>query len=323
MGWLNGVKIVFRTTTNTVLDATASVLTTTGTVACAVGGAGFAAAQIIDRMFESAYYGAGHFNGGVDVNLSIPGLDINYKHAFPFHEATDQNGGAVHSLKDLMKSDVVRWGSWICVSGGVLLNSLGNTLKARQQHNYDAEYNRNHYLEIELPDPTIKDYLLVNARSFCNSISVAALSYSLLSCIDQYTNVFRDSLDFTYPVKGNARGQGIYYDGPIVVSITPFNLGLISEDFTFTIPALNLTEEGHIDASLSGNANISYGAGFSFKANAATSVPSEALQSIAAVLGVSAHVAGSFFARKERYRIYDKAYDAQQQMGGLVSDFSI
>lgn len=309
MGMFDKLKVVCGVIVDTALDATASVLTTSGSVACAIGGMGFALAQGMNKTFTASYYGKASALGDLAVNGTIENTFFGFNYSLPMSIERTRNGEDFYNLTDYTNPGVVLWSSSVCVAGGFFLKSVGNTLKRWQQYRYDERYNTL-YCNLSLPAPSAQDFLLIGQRSLCDSFTIAMLSHSIMSGVVSYSDLFNANLRFTYPFTGDHPVNSTYYNGPVARESYPVDFKFNPQTVTMKFPYVG-EKTILLNMSAQGIANVTYGGGVFFKENHSATVPPLLTQTLTAIGGLSAYMAGNFFARKERYK-RDNELQAQQ-----------
>lgn len=295
MGWMDKVKMISGAIVDTAVDFTASTLNVCGSVACVIGGVGFVAAQAVHATVNASYFGAATATGGLDVDGQLEHTPLGINYTLPLRVSGETEGEVSYKLTDYVDPNTVYIASAVLVSSGTALRALGCTLKKWQQRYDKAQY------DTPLVKPSPREYLSVNIKSVSYSLSLSLLSYSLVSCIVNYSDLLGSKLQLTYPFVGEHHANGTYYHGSTDTGTYPVTIHLDPARIPLDLPII-----GEVNLLLNmlvkGTAKVTYGGGLFFKPSVPDIVPSVLGVVSSTVCGISAFVAGSFFARKERHQ---------------------
>ncbi len=289
MGWMGNIV-------NAAINTAASVLDTAGSIACSVGGLGFATAQAIDKTFQGAYSGSAVGWGGLDVSGTLDQLfGINY--TLPLRLSKTMDGQKLFHTTDYVEPGMICMISAVILSSGVTLKGLGSTLKKFQQYRYDAQFTQQNY-GTTIERPAAREIVQSQLTSLSSSLTIAMLSYNTGICLAYYSNFLNSALRLTYPLKGTQYADGVYYHGPLTSTTHPIAVTLDPQQLTVDLPFIGNVSL-LLNMAFNGTANITAGAGIFFKENGPTPIDPSVALTASAVGGSSAYLLSNFFARRE------------------------
>ncbi len=300
MGWNDKLSRIWRWSVDTTLDLLGNALSFSGTLFSAAGGIGFAAAQELNKTFCAAYSGDVIAVGNLAVSAQLEGTSLGINYTLPLQGSGKTNGENLYNLTDYIDPNLVYISSALCVGSGVILKTMGDTLKKWQEYRYDAHYYKSHY-GINLSQPSPKELLLTMGQAVCSSVGVSTLSYTTASCVAHYSPLFRSVLRLTYPFTGTKYATGPDYYGPLKTESYPIAVTLDSQKIPADLPFIgNVTLV--LNMEVHGMANATYGGGISFKEDEPAQLAPTvmAVETISGVIGSSAYLTHNFFAKTAR-----------------------
>jgi hypothetical protein len=308
MGWMGSII-------NAAINTTASVLDTAGSIACSVGGMGFAAAQAIDKTFQASYAGSAVGWGGLDVSGTLDHLfGINY--TLPLRLSKTLDGQELYHATDYVDSGMICMVSSVVLGSGVILKGLGSTLKKFQQYRDDDQFTQQNYGS-KIERPAAHEFMQSQLTSLSSSLTIAMLSYNTAICFAYYSDLLNSALRLTYPLQGTQYASGVYYHGPQKTTTYPIAVSLDPQQIVVDLPFIgNVTLL--LNMAFNGAANITAGAGVFFKENGPTPIAPPVSVTASAVAGSSAYLLSNFFAKKEL-----EARDRRLIMAARKTVFSI
>ncbi|MDR3502388.1 MAG: hypothetical protein P4L79_07380 [Legionella sp.] len=289
MGWMGNIV-------SAAINTAGSVLDTAGSIACSVGGMGFAAAQAIDKTFQASYSGSAVGWGGLDVSGTLDHLfGINY--TLPLRLSKTLDGQELYHTTDYVEPGMICMISSVVLGSGVILKSLGSTLKKFQQYREDAQFTQQNY-GTKIERPAGREFMQSQLTSLSSSLTIAMLSYNTALCMAYYSSIFNSALRLTYPIQGTQYASGVYYHGPQTTTTYPIAVTLDPQQIIVDLPFIgNVTLL--LNMALNGAANITAGAGVFFKENGPAPIAPLVTVTASAVGGSSAYLLSNFFAKKE------------------------
>lgn len=309
MGWKERLGIIYGAIRNTTIDLIASALNAAGTIACAVGGGGFAASQAVNKSLETSYFSRADVAGDVMLAARFKSIDVGFNISIPVATSGIKEGEDRSSLPAYLSPETVQIASTVIIFSGVILRSLGANLNKVQQHREDRRYYQSVY-NVKLPTMPYKELLFVNAEAVCASLSIAFFSSLLVGSIVYYLNTQIDELGLTYPSEGDSNTNSTYYHGPVESETVPIILDLGTSNIIVTVPYLGeITIE--LDAVLDAVANVTGGVGARLPSNGPATISPAAALPIATAAGLTAYVAKNFFTNQIKHRRDARLIEAQ------------
>lgn len=291
MSWINKFWTAYDYATSTVINSTAAALSTVGSLACKVGGAGFALSYAIDETVKGSYYGLANAVGKIDMGIDIIQFSYSINGTLPFQQSFQKEDGMSYHLKDYLRADVLRAASGIFSVSGLFLNVISANIKKWQQGRDDKKYIKNKYGK-ESTGATLKEHIYESAAIACSSLTDSFISCAITSSIINYSGLIGSNKSITYPYTSPWRINSTQYQGPVQSTLFPLSYK-IEQNKTLNLPFI-----GQVDIlqKVLGEAllNVTGGGGLFFKSNNKTSLPT----AIPASLGITTHLTGSFFANK-------------------------
>ena len=289
MGWMGSII-------NVAINTAASVLDTAGSIACSVGGMGFAAAQAIDKTFQASYAGSAVGWGGLEISGNLDHLfGINY--TLPLRVSKAMDGEKLYHLTDYVESGMIYTASAVILSSGIVLKGLGSTLKKVQQYREDDQFTQLNY-GTQIERPVAREFLQSQITSLSSSLTIAMLSYNAGICLAYYSSLLNSALQLTYPIQGEQHADSTYYHGPLTTTTYPVDVTLDPQQITVDIPYIGNVSL-FLDMAVKGAANVTGGGGFFFKENGPAPIAPPVSITASSLGGSSAYLLSNFFAKKE------------------------
>lgn len=301
MGWADWGKKIYGVVTNSTLDITASALGVCGSVACAAAGVGFALAQGIEKTFRASYWGSAVSAGELDITARVEDINLGVNYTLPLHVSGAKSNEQFYNLGAYIDPSTIQIVSGVLFGSGVVLRTLGSTLKKFQQYRYEVPEQTWQKQGVKTSQ---QEYLTVIKNSLLGSFSIGLISNSLAAYFVFYSDFLNSDLDLTYPFSGEQRANSSYsnssyYNGP-VMSVTEYiHIQFDPETIPFKIPIIGEVKVA-LNISVQGEVNVTAGGGVCFEKNGSTVIPLAANVALSAVAGVSAYLASNFFSRKEQ-----------------------
>ncbi|GGI88252.1 hypothetical protein [Legionella impletisoli] len=193
---LNRLKKGIRSTILYVIDTTADLLSTLGTLSSVFSGMSFAGSHYLDFGARITYYG----NGGIEANSTTISVLNDWSQTYTRtndHIEEKYIGNTAVSLNDFLTRDYVRLISMIALSNGMVLKIFGNMLHLWVQGKKD---------HIVLGDtlyqpPSWQEYGTQALRGMVSAPATAAISASVTSFVLHFH--FRPiNWEYGYPSNG-------------------------------------------------------------------------------------------------------------------------
>lgn len=320
MGWKDKLSRAWRWGVDTTLDLLGNALSFSGTLFSAAGGIGFAAAQELNKTFSAAYSGDIIAAGNLAVGAHIDGTNLGINYTLPLQGSGKKNGENLYNLTDYIDANLVYITSALCVGSGVVLKTMGDTLKKWQEYRYDAHYNKSHY-GITLSKPSPKEFLLTMGQAFCFSVGVSTLSYTTASCVAHYSPLFPSVLRLTYPFTGTKHATGPDYYGPLKTESYPIAVTLDSQKIPADLPFIGKVTVV-LNMAVRGMANATYGGGLSFKEDDPAQLEPTviAVATVSGVIGSSAYLTHNFFAQSARFMRDNRIHSERRGVYTSIQD---
>lgn len=302
-------KIVSYTTelvVCTTIGATVRALNSVGTLACMIGGAGFATSYSIDESLNASYYGSLNANGLVTLGLDAKQLRVKVNETMPFSRNDQMNWGATYNLVDYIYPYTIQTYSSIFFISGTALKVLCANVRHWQQNREQARDFKNKH-GVKLMSPFITEYLGITTAAIFESLAQSSLSSAVTSNVINSTGLLGSSQSFTYPFQSNQTINSTYYKGP--VTSTVFHLSEeMSKNITIKWPFINPFRQP-VELSIliealikgQGDMNATYGAGIFLKSNSKPNIPLGAISSTVA--------ATSFLMSNSMFKLVKKQCD--------------
>lgn len=294
MAWRDKFWSAYGMVRNTAIDLTVNTVVNTcnivGSLACMAGGVGFALSNVLDETLRASYYGSALTTGAVLVDANLKTFNYHFNESIPFERSDYVIGDLTYNLKDYIHPEKVRVASSIFFASGTALRLIGTNVKQWRQGRLDKAYYKSEH-DLEIANPSRKEYLYASAESLCGSISFTFLSASIAGEVINYTGLVGSSQSLTYPTDGMLRVNATHYEGPLKTLSIPVAYK-ISKDISINLYGLNI--KALVEERVNALANTTYGGGLFFKSEVTANPPVV----IPAAVGGSAFLAGSFFARK-------------------------
>ena len=286
MRWRDCFWSAYGVVVDTTIEVTANTFNMVGSLACMLGGVGFAVSFALDEVLNASYYGSVGATAKVKLSVKFESFDCKINDTIPFEDSFQKSDGITYLLKDYLHKDTVQITSAVLFSSGTVLRGLGANMKQWQQGRIDKAYYKNR-LGVEIPSPTGKEYLYANAESLSGSFSYAFLSSAVTGAVIR-SQIISPTQSLTYPDKGELHVNATHYKGPVDAVSIPL-------DYTF-LKNISLDEFGLalLKAHIQGLANATYGGGLFVQPSDAPANPPITLP---AAVGVSAYLVNNFFPR--------------------------
>ncbi|MCL9683263.1 hypothetical protein [Legionella maioricensis] len=287
MGWRDRFWSAYGVVVDTTIEITANTLNMVGSLACVIGGAGFAISFAIDEVLNASYYGSVAAMGAVKLSVEFESFDYRINETIPFDDSFQKSDGISYLVKDYLHKDAVQITSAALFSSGTVLRVLGANMKQWQQGRVDKAHYKNR-LGVDIPSPTGKEYLYTNAESLFGSLSYTFLSTAVTGAVIK-AQVISPTQHLTYPDKGRIQVNEPYYKGPVTEVSIP-----LAYTFVRNI-SLDLFGFALLKARAQGLANATYGGGLFLQP---ADNPPDPPVVLPAALGASAYLVNNFFSKK-------------------------
>ncbi|HIG0327542.1 TPA: hypothetical protein ACX87D_001424 [Legionella pneumophila] len=295
MGWTDRFWNTYRVVTNTVIEGAANSLNAAGSLACMVGGAGLSLSYSMSETIKAGYFGSVGVAG--TVNLDVTAVEFNYgfNQTIPFRrDLLEKSGGGSYALNDFANPGTIFMISSLAILSGTALRTFGANLKKWQQNRED-KYHFNSRYGTDLEPPSYKEYLHVNAESFCNSLAIASFSSLLAKNVLDFSIKDVSKYHLTYPFNGTNITGSVntpHYTGPVTSEFFPLDF-FVSQNTTIHTDYFNLIVNEKVKANAM--TNVTYGGGVLLEPSHQSSAP---LLAATASIGISSYLAGTFFGKK-------------------------
>ena len=140
MRWRDRLWSAYGVVVDTTIEITANTLNMVGSLACMLGGAGFAMSFAIDEVLNASYYGAANAMGAVKLSVEFESFDYRINETIPFEDSFQKSDGIAYLLKDYLHQDAVQTTSVLLFSSGTVLRVVGANMKQWQQGRVDKAY---------------------------------------------------------------------------------------------------------------------------------------------------------------------------------------
>jgi hypothetical protein len=296
MGWNDKFSQALGWGVDATLNVTGSVFSVGGRILSAAGGIGVVVGEELNKAFNLVYYADVVAAGGLSVNGQISGSQVSFNYTLPLKVRGERDGHVHSELTSYLNPQLFYIVGAACIGSGMLLTTLGDSIKKWQEYRYDARYAQEHF-GLDLPRPSGKEMLVSMGQSCCSSLTISMLSHSMISCIAQYSHLFDANL--TYPFTSDMHANGTYYKGPLANGSYPIAVSFDPQTLLMDVPYIgkvNMT----LDMALQGIAHVNYGGGAflteSGTPNAVVVTPA-VTEAVSATLGTSSYFALKFFER--------------------------
>jgi hypothetical protein len=287
MEWRDYFWSAYGVVVDTTIEVTANTFNMVGSLACMLGGVGFAVSFAIDEVLNASYYGSVNAMGAVKLSAKFESFDYKINDTIPGGDSFQKSGGIAYLLTDYLHKDTVQITSAVLFSSGTVLRGLGANMKLWHQGRVDKAYYKDR-LGVEIPSPTGKEYLYTNAESQSGSFSYAFLSSAVTGVVIR-SQIISPTQSLTYPDKGAIHVNATHYKGPVNAASIPLDYTLLKN---ISLDGLGLVL---LKAQIEGLANATYGGGlFVQPANA----PADPPIAVPAAVGGIAYLANNFFFKK-------------------------
>lgn len=293
MKWTETLAMVGKTALNTMVDTLANTFNVLGSVACSLGGVGYALSGAMNDSVDIAYFGRVKGHGNIDINIGVHDLGFNQNQTIPMKLDQYQRwGGANYALEDYVQPKTVETISVLCVVSGTLLRTVGDTLKYWHLNNTTTAFYKQ-AMQHTIPVPSWKEYGYIAAESFLGSVSYASLGYGITSIVMNTTGFIGSQYSITYPKKGPHLTNRTLYSGEVQSALFDFYYKY-TKNITVEVPIIHnkITVEERLNAS--GIVDATYGVGFFAKSHDSA----KPLITVPITLGISTALCASFFHHK-------------------------
>lgn len=310
MFWKNGLWSAYTYAVDSVIGAAANTLNVVGSLACMIGGAGFASASGINETFTGAYYGNGTISGLVHLDVYFPQYTYTYKEDLPFQYSYEKDGSTDYQFQNYLQPDNLRAVSMLCVGVGMLCRLVGANLDLWQQHQMDKRFYADQR-KFFLKNPSSKEFMYVSASAIIGSFAYASLANAVIGGVIDYSGWMGSSQSFTYPANSTTYIASQHYSGPVNAVHIPLNY-LIAKNVTVNLPVigeLKVDEKVELEA----NATALYGAGVFAVSHSTPDYPI----AVPLTVGSLAYLGSAFFANSAK-RLRDERIHNEQPKGFLI-----
>lgn len=265
MKWKDKLWTAYRVIVNTTVDVTVSTLNAVGSMACMMGGAGFALSFASENL-KPSYYGSAVITGVVDLSIDIVELNYNLNQTIPIQHNIEYSGKGIYALGEYLPPQTIQSASMMLTASGMLLRALSSNIKQWRTKRDEAMYLENHFGADYQQPSLLKKHLYLNAASMLSSLSLIALGNTL-------TMVLINSNGFSNRVSYPAQGNKIVtpdYEGPVTSTLISAGLSLannVSVKLPFGVYSVqeivavqaqaNLTYGADLDLAATNPANLS------------------------------------------------------------------
>lgn len=305
MSWTDKFWTAYGMVLDATIDVTATALNGIGSVACMLGGAGFATSYAIDEKLNASYYGSANTVGQVNLGFDFLAFDYSINETIPIQHYDQMTGSVSYSMNDYIHPDTVRIGSAIFVTSGAILRALSANIKLWQQSRDDKRFFKHHY-GVDIDRPHAQEYAFVNAESVCHSLYYTFTSSAIAGAVIHYSGLVGTNHSVTYPLVADQHVSSSSYNGPVNTVLIPIEFKL-DRNITIDLPGLEdpvLVEE---IVNANGMVNATYGGGLFFNSHSSSSFP----VAVPAGAGISAYLASSFFSKKSKHHRDERIHQAQ------------
>ncbi|MDP3267879.1 MAG: hypothetical protein Q8M40_02405 [Legionella sp.] len=286
MKWKDKFWTAYRVIVNTTVDVTVSTLNAVGSMACMMGGAGFALSFASENL-KPSYYGSAVITGVVDLSIDIVELNYNLNQTIPIQHNIEYSGKGIYALGEYLPPQAIQSASMMLTVSGMLLRALSANIKQWRTKRDEAMYLENHF-GAAYPQPSLlKKHLYLNAASMMSSLSLIAFGNTLTMV---FINTKGSSNSVSYPAQGN-KIVTPDYEGPVTSTLIAAGLSLannVSVKLPFGVYSVQEI------VAVQAQANLTYGADLDL---AATNPANFSPLAPAAMYCVTASLC-SFFNRK-------------------------
>lgn len=309
MFWKNGLWSACTYAVDSAIGAAASTLNVVGSLACMIGGAGFASASGINETFTGAYYGNGTISGLVHLDVYFPQYTYTYKEDLPFQYSYEKDGSTDYQFQNYLHPDSLKAVSVVCMGVGMLFRLVAANLELLQQHQLDKHFykeDRKHLLK----SPSSQEFMYVSASAIIGSFTYAALANAVVGGIIDYSGWMGSTQRLTYPENSSLYVSSPNYTGPVNKIHIPFNY-VIAKNVTVNLPIGPLDVEEKLE--LEANATGLYGAGLFAVSHSTPDYPIAASLTV----GSLAYLGSTFFANSAK-RLRDERIHNHQPQGFVI-----
>ncbi len=300
------------------VGCSANILEEIGSLACLLGGLGYAASYLVDEDIIASFLAEVVTRGLITLECSISERNAHQTIHVPANEDLSTQDQWSYNLKQKLNKETLLSVSAIFFGAGTLLKFLGKTLRLWQQGMDDQRhFNKND--EIILSSTSWLEYGFIASEALFESTSLALYSSGIAGTVVNALGLPESSQNLTFPGSGdNIANSNSSYSGPI---------GQKSLTFQFhksaTIPLSELERSAALKLEIEVFANIhalfNYGAGLLFH--------SEQKKSNAWPAGIAAGyacgMAASFFNRKQRNKRDERLSQAIKKDYQNVEDIEL
>lgn len=239
---LSGFKKACKSSAFYLIEGTADVLSTIGTVSNLVSGLSFATANYIDQSLNFSYYANGEADATTTLSVSLFDSIHNQNQSRPLADEKYTDAFDV-SLADFLNIDSVRLFSFIALSNGMALKSVSNFLKLWIQTQKDKQS-----IDDEFISPTWKEYGHHTMQGILSSTATAACTASIIGTMLHYDILSRIHWQYVFPSDGLPLEDGNGIIRPMAV---------IDRKYTHDRPLSEFELLGQFDANLTFIGNVS------------------------------------------------------------------
>ncbi|HRD71349.1 MAG TPA: hypothetical protein PK657_14545 [Legionella sp.] len=265
MKWKDKLWTAYRVIVNTTVDVTVSTLNAVGSMACMIGGAGFALSFASENL-KPSYYGSAVITGIVDLSIDIVELNYNLNQTIPIQHNIEYSGKGIYALGEYLPPQTIQSASMMLTASGMLLHALSANIKQWRTKRDEAMYLENHFGADYQQPSLLKKHLYLNAASMLSSLSLIALGNTLTMVL---INTNGSSNRVSYPAQGN-KIVTPDYEGPVTSTLISAGLSLannVSVKLPFGVYSVqeivavqaqaNLTYGADLDLAATNPANLS------------------------------------------------------------------
>ncbi|TAL58765.1 MAG: hypothetical protein EPN84_12380 [Legionella sp.] len=312
MSWRDGFWKVCSYVSDTTINATADLFNTVGSLACMVGGAGYATSYVMNGSLGGNYYGGAHALGDVAVRVYVSEYNYTYLQNIPLDRSISHSGSFSENINNYIHPNTFLGISTICTLSGIALRIASANLKTWQRSREDKQFAQENYHTV-LRGPSIEEIMQVNAASLLGSLGIVCQTNAIVTGLINLSNFLGSVSKVTYPADSKIQVNSTDYSGPVNATVIPFS-GELDENATLELPIVGKL---HLTVSVIGNGiiNGTYGGDVLLQSN---SKPNDNAIALPAFIGVSSYLASGFFAKKVSNQRDQRMQEASRSGFSLV-----
>lgn len=277
------------------VQSTVSLVQGACSFSAVLGGAGIAFSCVVDEQLKTPYYGMISAPGAITITLRLSHSNFSFSESIPFHHYFKKEGQQLYDAKDYFSSQQILFFSICLVAVSTMLKTFISYYKTWLEYQDDEQHYKKKHSMAALCAPSLNEYHFAAGADAFHTLTLAALSCSLVGGVFSCSYVHNQTQQFTYPSKGMSLLNSIYYHGPVVSTLLPIDFLLqYNVSINLPLPHINCTLLIQEVAHTATQANVTYGAGLFFEAKNNPAFPVLA----PAVISASSYTMSRFFAKK-------------------------